>query len=250
MRDAWLDLVLGSSCAVCARPGRLLCDACAAALPGHAHPAWPTPCPPGLVLPVAAGEYHGPLQQLVNAHKERQQFTLAGPLGRLLAEAVAVLLGVARPGPTGRSVLVPVPSRPPAVRARGHDPVLRMSRVAAATLRRRGHDARVARLLRGAAPARDQAGLDAGERAANLAGTMTVPAGLLRRGLGRGPGVRVVVTDDVITTGATAREAQRALEAAGVQVWGIATVAATRRRVPVVPDSRPPGRLPLSGSDD
>jgi predicted amidophosphoribosyltransferase len=70
----------------------------------------------------------------------------------------------------------------------------------------------------------DQSTLDAAARAANLAGAFVCvrPAA---------PGDRpVVVVDDVLTTGATAREAQRALEEAGHRVVGIATVAATRRR--------------------
>lgn len=227
MWDVAADLVLGSVCAVCARPGRLLCPACDRALPRRGAPAWPTPTPPGLAPPFAAGEYGGPLRALVNAHKERRAFVLARPLGHVLASVVADLLREeGRPGPDRGApvVLVPVPSRRAVVRARGHDPLLRLTRHAAARLRRGGSPAVVHRLLRPAGAVRDQAGLDAAERAVNLAGSLRAA-----RGGGRaGPGL--VVVDDVLTTGATAREAQRALEDAGHRVRGIATVAATRRR--------------------
>ena len=43
---------------------------------------------------------------------------------------------------------------------------------------------------------------------------------------------RIVVCDDVITTGVTLRESQRALEAVGLEVAAVAAVAATRRRIP------------------
>jgi predicted amidophosphoribosyltransferase len=54
-------------------------------------------------------------------------------------------------------------------------------------------------------------------------------AGLVRLAR-RLPRARVLLCDDVITTGATAREAQRALEAVGLTVVGVAAVAATARR--------------------
>lgn len=248
MWDVATDLVLGSECAACARPGRVLCLPCREALPRSGTVSWPTPAPPGLVLPFAAGEYDGPLRALVNAHKERRAFALARPLGHVLAEVVADLLVQVEQETgeawTGRVALVPVPSRRPVVRARGHDPLLRLSRHAAARLRSHGRQATVRRLLRGARTVRDQAGLDAGSRAANLAGSLRATRPV--RGQDPRP-AGLVVVDDVITTGATAREAQRALEQVGHTVLGIAALSATRRRS--CPDQ---GRasLPLSPRGD
>jgi predicted amidophosphoribosyltransferase len=207
----------------------VLCRGCRAALPEGGRPAWPTPAPPGLAPPFAAGEYADALRALVLGHKERRLLALTGVLGDLLAGVVAAGVPLDLP-----LLLVPVPSRPAAVRARGHDATAAVVGAAARRLRRSGARAVPAALLRLRPGVADQAGLDAGGRAANLAGSMWVPGAGLRRAAGsRAAGsraVRVVVCDDVLTTGATAREAQRALAAVGVPVAAVATVAATRRR--------------------
>jgi predicted amidophosphoribosyltransferase len=236
LSDAGRDLLLGSACVGCARPGRVLCGPCAAPLPRRGRVSWPSPTPPGLALPFAGGAYDGLLKALVNAHKEHAVLALTTPLGRVLGDVVRDLLAAL--GATGEPVLlVPVPSRGAVVRRRGHDPMLRVTRAAAVRLRRTGVHAGARRLLVPAGRVRDQAGLDAGQRAANLAGSLRArrPRPPDRRGL-------VLVVDDVLTTGSTAREAQRALEAAGLPVSGVAAVAATRRRRP----ARDGGSLPFS----
>lgn len=228
--DAALDLVTGSSCAGCATPGRMVCRACRAALPRTASLVWPDPVPPGLVQPWAAAPYDDLVRALVVGHKERGQLVHARVLGGLLATSVAAAVGAGgaatRHAPV---VLVPVPSRPGVVRSRGHDPTAAIVRHAARRLHRAGMAVQVAALVvsRGA---QDQAGLDQRERAANVTGSMWCPS---RRVAALGRRLRrasFVVCDDVITTGATAREAQRALAAAGVPPLAVATVAATRRR--------------------
>lgn len=229
--DGAVDLLLGGACVGCARPGRALCPGCVALLPRHPRPAWPDPVPPGLAQPWAAGEYDGAVRAMVLAHKEHRVLALRGPLGSLLAGAVAGLLADVPPGPV---VLVPVPSRPGAARARGHDPTAALTGVAARALRTAGHDVGARALLRSRRGVLDQAGLGAAERAANLTGSMRCATAPLRRLAATVPGARFVVCDDVLTTGATAREAQRALEAVGLAVAGVATVAATRRRFPGV----------------
>jgi predicted amidophosphoribosyltransferase len=180
------------------------------------------------VEPWAAGVYAETLRAMVLGLKERRLLGLAVPLSLLLANAVACELPRGSP-----VVLVPVPSRPRTVRARGHDPTHTITARAGRQLARGGLDIETRRLLRLRAGVADQAGLDAGQRAANLDGSMRVRVSAVRRLLRRRPHAQVVVCDDVLTTGSTAREAQRALEAAGLDVVRVAVVAATPRRVAV-----------------
>lgn len=228
--DAVLDLFLGSTCAGCDLPGRALCRGCQAALPVGGRLSMPTPAPPGLVPVYAAGAYAGLLRSLVVAHKERRRLALTKPLGRVLAAAVLAGLGETG-GEEGPGVrLIAVPSARAVVRDRGHDPMLRMTRVAASVLRSRGVAARVAPGLRVVRRPSDQAGLSARERAANLDGVLAARRGVAGSDIpGSGAAGVVVLVDDVVTTGATLREAQRALTYAGVQVAFAATVAATSR---------------------
>lgn len=220
MRAVLADLFAGASCPGCQAPGLLPCPACAARLRGRsaavAAPAdtW------------SAGEYDGLLRELVLGHKERHQFGLRALLGELLAEAVLGLLAGRRPE---HLVLVPVPSRGSAVRARGYDPTATVVDRAARVLRGAGLRADALGLLR-VRRVLDQAGLSREERAANLAGAMSCRYARLADLKGSAPWA--VVCDDVTTTGATASEAVRALRSVGVGVLGTAVVSHTLRPTP------------------
>ncbi len=226
LTDAALDLLLGSACAGCGNPGRALCDDCRCRLGGRAGERRPTPEPPGLPVLVSAGEYDGELRRALLAHKEHGRYALAAPLGTLLADAVRLVADR-----EAGTVLVPVPSTGAVVRRRGHDPVLRMARAAARVLRRQGYPVAVHPLLRQARSPQDQAGLDAAARLQNLSGAFAVRASR-RLPVTPGAGPLTVVCDDILTTGATAAEAVRALAEAGLRARAVATVASTRRRLP------------------
>lgn len=226
--DAAVDLALGTSCLGCGQPGRMLCSSCRALLPSSSRPAWPTPTPAGLVTPWAVGEYAGVLREMVVGHKDRHQLRWGGELGRLLALSVAA--ATLHLPATDPVVLVPVPSRPGSSRRRGLDPTWRLVSAAGVALRREGRDVSAARLLFSRGGVVDQAGLGAAARRLNLAGSMACRPGRLRRLAARRSSVHVVVCDDVLTTGATAREAQRALAAVGLPPVAVAVVVATRRR--------------------
>ncbi|MEU6385492.1 ComF family protein [Streptomyces bauhiniae] len=218
MRDL-TDLALPTECGGCGSPPAVLCARCRALLE-RAEPrrVRPVPEPPGLPAVYAAAPYAREVRALLLAHKERGALALTGALGGALAGAVWAGLGPGRGGSESRAgpvVLVPVPSARWAVRRRGHDPVRRMAVVAAGRLRRAGVQARVAGVLRQRRPVADQAGLDARRRRENLAGALEVRAG----GAQLLAGGRVVLVDDLITTGASLAEAARALRAAAGIRW-------------------------------
>jgi predicted amidophosphoribosyltransferase len=126
-----------------------------------------------------------------------------------------------------------VPSRAATSRERGHEPTTSLVRAAAACLTAEGRPARCLGLLRTRPGLADQSGLGAAARAVNLAGALRVHPPALRRLARTGRPVHVVVCDDVLTTGATAAEAQRALRAVGLPSLAVAAVAATQRRTTV-----------------
>lgn len=222
--DSFLDLLWGSACVHCARPGRTLCRECSEALAPTPSEHWPSPIPVGIVRPIASAPYAGLIRDVILATKERRQHQLVPVLGAYIAAAAAAHeLGAP-------VVLVPVPSRSVTVNERGLDTTAGSTRRAAMLLRRTGITASYAPLLTVRGGVLDQAGLTAGQRAANLERAFTCPAHRVRALAARMPAAHVLICDDVITTGATAREAQRALEAVGLSVKGIAAIAATQKR--------------------
>jgi predicted amidophosphoribosyltransferase len=116
-------------------------------------------------------------------------------------------------------VLVPVPTSRRNRLARGADVVDQLACAAAGLLRGTGADVTVRQALRVARRTADQSGLDARDRARNLAGAFALRSD---QGLAHGT---VVVVDDIVTTGATIAEAARALAAAGHLPLAAATMA-------------------------
>jgi predicted amidophosphoribosyltransferase len=232
MRGLWhelSDLVLPDGCAGCGRtraPGGLCARCCRLLTSPRARRVRPVPEPPGLPAVHAALAYADEPRAVLLAHKERGGLRLAAPLGASLAAAVAAGLaagGSRAGGPAARRIaLVPVPSARRASARRGHDPVRRTARAAAARLRAAGRPACTFPVLRQVRYVADQSGLGPGPRAANVRNAFGVVAGagtLLAE-------AEVVLVDDVMTTGASLVEAARAVRAAGAVRVRAAVVAA------------------------
>jgi predicted amidophosphoribosyltransferase len=203
-------------CAGCSLPGQAVCDACRVHLSGapriHRPDPTPEPWPP---LRVATA-YDGPTRSILTAWKERGRRDLASHLAQPLTRTIRSAVGPE----AGPLALVPIPSSCAARRRRGEDAWLRVVRQAARLLRHDGMRVSAEPCLRLVREPRDQAGLDAAERAINLAGAMETESA---------PRGMIVIVDDIVTTGATMAEAHRALRVAGAGDVRAAAIAATGR---------------------
>ena len=214
LREAALDalaVLLPVECAGCGVWDRGICSSCRVALTpvvqvrdvgarGHAA-----------ALPVWAGlEYDGIARSVMLALKAQQRMDAAQVLAPALAEAVRAATAVI--GASGVEV-VAVPGTRSAYRRRGYDPVQLL-------ISRAGLGA--SRAFAPARPHKAQKQLGVDERDRNLRGSFR----LQRLVAGR----RILLIDDVVTTGATLREAARMLRGGGAEVVGAAVVASTPRR--------------------
>jgi ComF family protein len=206
LADAWA-LVAPVDCAGCGAHDRALCRSCASAL--QSRPLRASLEVDGSMLPLVASiPYSGVARRALLALKHEGRTELAKPLALLLLAAVTT----AWQG-SGAQLLVPVPGSRAAAARRGFGPVALIARRAGLA---------VTHALRPAAAGPEQKGLRLDQRLATDAGRW--------RASSRVSGRRVVLVDDVVTSGATLRAATRALRAAGAEVAGCAAIAATLRR--------------------
>ncbi|MEY4429734.1 MAG: hypothetical protein RLZZ182_2423 [Pseudomonadota bacterium] len=180
--------------------------------------------PPVFDHALAAIDYAEPWSGLVTALKFREDTALADGLAGLMATAVRQRWQLARPGAVRRAwragaptLLVPMPLSPQRWRERGYNQAALLAQglgqrlalpVRAEALQRTQHTERLMRL-------------DADARASAIARAFRVPSEHATALRGR----HVALVDDVLTTGATANAAAKALWEAGareVSVWVVA----------------------------
>ena len=207
-------------CVLCGRPGQWpchdLCVACEGSLPvlsggdlgckvsstdSHGGP----PCDRSF----AVCGYAPPVDTLIQALKYGGQLAIGRVLGRLLARHASnfgLQLDV--------DCLLPVPLHPRRYAERGFNQSAEITRFAAGALALPVAPGLAVRR----SDTRPQVGLAPPDRHANLQGAFTAGQGPVR-------GRRIVIVDDVITTGSTVAELARALKQAGaatVDVWCVA----------------------------
>ena len=158
------------------------------------------------------GWFEAELRELIHVFKYGRVEALAGPLGRFLALAL--------PRTEQFDVVVPMPLHWMRRWTRGFNQSELLAREIA---RRAGVPVR--NLARRVKATTAQAGLTNAKRRANVSGAFQVPRAERVRGL------RILLVDDVMTTGATASACARELKKAGAARVALLTVARVDRRM-------------------
>ena len=202
-----LDLAFPPQCASCKRVGSVLCAVCFAQL----QPAVPLPYRQGwsaLQGLVAVNAYQGPLRNCIHALKYDGVVRLAEPLGTLLAHTY-LNHGMQA------DMLVSVPLHSQRYKQRGYNHAQLLARVCASTT---GVPLRDDVLMRSRAT-NAQVGLNAYDRRQNVAGAFSI---MTQDATTHIYGRRIIIVDDVCTTGATLDACAATLFQAGaISVWGL-----------------------------
>jgi ComF family protein len=177
---------------------------------------------PKFVRAVSFGLYEGRLRQAIHALKYGRIHPAARRLGAMLATAIGQL---ARETPA-EMLVVPVPLHRAKRAERGFNQTSRLAEQALKLLRKTHPDWRLTlapmTLVR-FRPTQSQAGLNPRKRRLNMRGAFKVPDRAAVEGK------HVLVIDDILTTGATARAAAQVLMRAGAASVWVATLARARR---------------------
>jgi ComF family protein len=162
----------------------------------------------------AAGPYAGELKQLIHRFKFRRELGLREPLGRLLAEAWETW-----PELHAAQIMVPVPLSPERWASRGFNQAEELAKVTGRLVERPVVTATLVNERSG--PAQSRRGRHAREAGAAGAFRVARPGALA--------GTRVLLVDDVLTTGATAEACSLAMLRAGAADVSVLTLATTLR---------------------
>ncbi len=166
----------------------------------------------------AAYKSQGLARVLVHRFKYNGHFFLAALLGRMLGEAVKdPRIAITDPESDVEWILVPVPLHARRLREREFNQADELCRELA-----RLHGLKMVNALRRTRYTRRQAMLDRTERLRNLRGAFVISSKVRERKMIAGS--RVLLVDDVLTTGATASECAQTLSAAGALKVVVITV--------------------------
>jgi len=155
----------------------------------------------------ALGVYEGPLRQTIHHFKYHRDFTLATPLGHLLAEAAL------RPGLSQPDLILPVPLHPRRLRQRTFNQSLLLARI----IGKQNNIPVAANRLRRVLHTPHQQGLSLEDRRHNLLKAFTLRSRL--------NGESVLLVDDVMTSGATVAACTKVLLENGAQSVDVAVLA-------------------------